>query len=165
MSRCPLNMSISKKSSMKSEVIDCPWSRSTGQCSMAFLSSQGLRPFVIWLKIAFPILTSLPSRTVANLCSPGRKSHPCHHIHPHMHCKYMQASTHLRQHSSIRVKRVILWLTGRLVVGSWLFCIQHHPSLANFWCILGGSVEVCKKNILHSRWFLNGLIFWRVHFS
>lgn len=135
MSRCPLNMSISKKSSMKSEVIDCPWSSSTGQCSMALLSSQGLRPFVISLKIAFPIFTSLPSRTVASLCSPETKTHPCHHIHPQMHCKYMQASTHLRQHASIWIKRVIRWLPGRLVVERWLFCIQQRPYLVKFWCM------------------------------
>ena len=34
-----------------------------------------------------------------------------------------------------------------LLVGSWLFCIQHLPFSVSFRCMLGGSVEIWTKNI------------------
>ena len=36
----------------------------------------------------------------------------------------------------------------------WLFCIQHFPRSASFWCMLGVGAEVWMKNFLH--WFIEG---------
>ena len=36
-----------------------------------------------------------------------------------------------------------------LLVGSWLFCIQHPPFSVSFRCMLGGTVEIRRKNILY----------------
>ena len=41
-----------------------------------------------------------------------------------------------------------------LLVGSWLFCIQHLPCSVTFWCLLEGSVEVWTKNLWHQ--FIKG---------
>ena len=46
-----------------------------------------------------------------------------------------------------------------LLVESWLFCIQDLLCSVNFWCMLGGSVEVWMKNILY--WSIKG----QVHFG
>ena len=41
-----------------------------------------------------------------------------------------------------------------LLVGSWLFCIEHLPCLVSFWSMLRDGVQVCIKNILY--WFIEG---------
>lgn len=69
MSRCPPNVSISKKSSIKSETITSAWTNKTGQWIMALLSTHGFRPSVKWLKVAFPMLTVLPSNNAVNFCN------------------------------------------------------------------------------------------------
>jgi hypothetical protein len=46
-----------------------------------------------------------------------------------------------------------------LLVGSWLFCIQHFPCDVSFWCTLGVGVEVWSKHILYQ--FIEG----HIHFS
>jgi hypothetical protein len=52
----------------------------------------------------------------------------------------------------LTIKVISAWL----LVGSWLFCIQHLPCLGSLWCMFGGSVEVWMQKILY--WFIEGQI-------
>ena len=56
----------------------------------------------------------------------------------------------LVSHLEIELSSNSTWL----LVGGWLFCIQHLPCLVSFWCMLGGRVNVWMKNILY--WFVEG---------
>ena len=67
-----------------------------------------------------------------------------------------------RNHSPYPFIEFILELSSnptRLLIRCWLFCIPNLPCLLSFCCMLGGSVEVSTKNILHQ------FIEYQTHFS